>query len=39
MVVWTRRWSWWCESNSEGGAVRKGARSKSDRVMTVIGAF
>ena len=21
VVVWKRRWSWWCESYGEGGAV------------------
>ena len=24
MVVWKRRWSWWCVSHDEGGMGRKG---------------
>ena len=28
MMVWKRRWSWWCGSYGEGGAVLKGGGTK-----------
>ena len=31
VMVWKQRWSWWCGSYGEGGAVEKGGKSKKSK--------